>query len=116
MTPSLEREAWHTSVNLSKSVFGEPLPLNDHARQTCAYFGSLFIGSDIDGRQMRGKGTFFDIILCINVLKLLLRTKIPALGSFDPPINTGCPQGSLTYLLWMSPNTLGEAVAYSMLL
>jgi len=44
------------SVNLSKSIFAEILTLNRRAGQTCAHFGSLFVGSDIDGRQMRGKG------------------------------------------------------------
>jgi len=50
-------------VILSSSVLGESVPLNRHAGQTCAHFGSLFIGSDIDGRQMRGKGKNFDVTL-----------------------------------------------------
>jgi hypothetical protein len=101
------------SVNLFKSIFGEFLTPNYHAGQTCAHFGSLFVGSDIDGRQMRGKGTFLDVVLYTDVLMLLLRTKIPALGSFDPPTNTAWPRGSSICLLWMSPNTLGEVAACS---
>jgi len=95
------------SVNLSKLIFGEFLTQSP-AEQTCAHFGSLFIGSDIDGRQMRGKGIFLGMMICVDVLMLLLRMKIPALGSFDPPINTAWPPRLSTYLLWMSPNILGE--------
>jgi len=102
------------SVILSSSVPGESVPLNRYAGQTCAHFGSLFIGSDIDGRQMRGKGKFLDIMLHTSVLKLLLRIKIPAPGSFDPPINTAWHQESSTYSPWMSRNTLGEVAACSM--
>ena len=101
------------SVNLPKSVLGEFLPLSHHAEQTCAHFGSLFVGSDIDGRQMRGKGTLLDVIPRMSVLKLILHMKILAPGSFDPPTNTAWLQGSSTYLLWMSRNTLGEVAAYS---
>lgn len=32
-------------------------------RQTTAYFGALVFGSDIDGRQMRGKGWRFEPFL-----------------------------------------------------
>ena len=29
---------------------------------TCAHWGSMVVGSDIDGRQMRGKGEFYSIL------------------------------------------------------
>ena len=51
------------SVILSNSALGESVPLSRYAGQTCAHFGSLFVGSDIDGRQMRGKGALIDPIL-----------------------------------------------------
>jgi len=51
------------SVILSNSALGESVPLSHYAGQTCAHFGSLFVGSDIDGRQMRGKGALIDLIL-----------------------------------------------------
>ena len=87
--------------------------LNYRTGQTCAHFGSLFVGSDIDGRQMRGKGTFLGMMDCMDLLMLFVRTQIPALGSFDLLVSTAWPRGSSTCLLWMSPNTLGEVATCS---
>lgn len=102
------------SVNFCSSIPGEFFPLNHCAEQTCAHFGSLFIGSDIDGRQMRGKGTLLGAVLYASVLKLLLRAKMPAPVFFDLPISTAWLQELSTYLLWMSRNTLGEMGTCSM--
>jgi hypothetical protein len=75
-------------VTLSNRAPGGFFTFIHYQRQTCAHFGSLFIGSDIDGRQMRGRGTFLNVIIWMLSLKLLLHTKLPALGLSDPPINT----------------------------
>jgi hypothetical protein len=89
MTHSLGLEVWHTFVILLNPALGEIITFIRYPGQTCAHFGSLFIGSDIDGRQMRGKGALSEMAFQMCILKAPLYAKTPVLGSFGPPINTG---------------------------
>jgi tRNA (guanine10-N2)-methyltransferase len=57
--------AWLMSVRFS---FAENCELNQ--RQTTAHWGAFFFGSDIDGRQMRGKGldNALKALICILII------------------------------------------------